>query len=192
EAVIEIYSDVTELLARAEAGGRRIVIGVLAAMALVWTALQLLLSHYERRLAEEERRRTAQEERMRHQAFHDALTGLPNRASFAEHLGAAMRRARRARWPLALLFLDLDLFKRVNDSLGHEAGDELLRVVARRIHGAVREADLLFRMGGDEFTVLLENVGGPEEAAAVAQRVLDTLEEPVLLRTHEVSVTASV
>src|SRR5690606_8626661 len=109
EAVIEIYSDVTELLARAEAGGRRIVIGVLAAMALVWTALQLLLSHYERRLAEEERRRTAQEERMRHQAFHDALTGLPNRASFAEHLGEAMRRARRARWPLALLFIDLDL-----------------------------------------------------------------------------------
>ena len=80
-----------------------------------------------------------------------------------------MRRAKRAGWPLALLFLDLDLFKRVNDSLGHDAGDRLLRVAAERIRRAVREADMLFRMGGDEFTVLLEDVRGPEEAAMVAQ-----------------------
>ena len=123
--------------------------------------MQLILARYHRLLREQERERAAQEERIRHQAYHDSLTGLPNRASFAEHLDEAMRRAKRAGWPLALLFLDLDHFKRVNDSLGHDAGDRLLRVAAERIRRAVREADMLFRMGGDEFTVLLEDVRGP-------------------------------
>jgi diguanylate cyclase (GGDEF)-like protein len=154
--------------------------------------MQLMLAHYRRRLAEEERHRKAQEEWMRHQAFHDAVTGLPNRVSFTSHLGEAMRRAKRAQWPLALLFVDLDLFKRVNDSLGHDAGDRLLRIAAERIRRAVREADLLFRMGGDEFTVLLEDVRGPEEAGAVAQRMLDAIAEPVQLEHHEISVTASI
>ena len=139
-----------------------------------------------------ERERAAQEERIRHQAYHDALTGLPNRASFTEHLEEAMRRAKRAGWPLAMLFLDLDLFKRVNDSLGHDAGDRLLRVAAERIRRAVREADMLFRMGGDEFTVLLEDVRGPEEAATVAGRVLEAIAEPLQLEHHEISVTASI
>ena len=103
-----------------------------------------------------------------------------------------MRRAKRAGWPLALLFLDLDNFKRVNDSLGHDAGDRLLRVAAERIRRAVREADMLFRMGGDEFTVLLEDVRGPEEAAMVSSRVLEAMAEPLQLQHHEISVTASI
>jgi diguanylate cyclase (GGDEF)-like protein len=192
EAVLEVYSDVTELVARMQRGQRQIIAGVLAAMALVWLLVQLMLSHYQRRLAEEERQRRAQEDSMRHQAFHDAVTGLPNRASFTTHLGEAVRRAKRADWPLALLFVDLDLFKRVNDSLGHDAGDRLLRITTERIRHAVREADLLFRMGGDEFTVLLEDVRGPEEAGAVAQRMLDAIAEPVYLDHHEISVTASI
>jgi diguanylate cyclase (GGDEF)-like protein len=141
---------------------------------------------------EKEHERAAQEERIRHQAYHDALTGLPNRASFTEHLDEAVRRAKRAGWPLALLFLDLDLFKRVNDSLGHDAGDRLLRVAAERIRRAVREADMLFRMGGDEFTVLLEDLRGPEEAAMVAGRVLEGIAEPLQLQHHELAVTASI
>jgi diguanylate cyclase (GGDEF)-like protein len=154
--------------------------------------MQLMLRRYQRLLAEKERERARQEERIRHQAFHDALTGLPNRASFAEHLEAALRRAKRAGWPLALLFLDLDLFKRVNDSLGHDAGDRLLRVAAERIRRAVREADQLFRMGGDEFTVLLEDVRGPEEAAMVATRVLEGVAEPLQLHEQNLAVTASI
>jgi diguanylate cyclase (GGDEF)-like protein len=192
EAVLEVYSDVTELVARMERSQWTILAAVLGGMAAVYLAMQLMLARYHRLLRDKERERAAQEERIRHQAYHDSLTGLPNRASFAEHLDEAMRRAKRAGWPLALLFLDLDNFKRVNDSLGHDAGDRLLRVAAERIRRAVREADMLFRMGGDEFTVLLEDVRGPEEAAMVSSRVLEAMAEPLQLQHHEISVTASI
>jgi len=192
EAVLEVYTDVTELVARMERSQWTILAAVLGGMAAVYLAMQLMLARYHRLLREQERERAAQEERIRYQAYHDSLTGLPNRASFAEHLDEAMRRAKRAGWPLALLFLDLDNFKRVNDSLGHDAGDRLLRVAAERIRRAVREADMLFRMGGDEFTVLLEDVRGPEEAAMVSSRVLEAMAEPLQLQHHEISVTASI
>jgi diguanylate cyclase (GGDEF)-like protein len=192
EAVLEVYNDVTELVKQTQLGQWKILAAVLGAMAFVYIVVQLILARYHRLLRAQERERAAQEERIRHQAYHDALTGLPNRASFTEHLEEAMRRAKRAGWPLAILFLDLDLFKRVNDSLGHDAGDRLLRVAAERIRRAVREADMLFRMGGDEFTVLLEDVRGPEEAAMVAGRVLEGIAEPLQLQHHEISVTASI
>jgi diguanylate cyclase (GGDEF)-like protein len=192
EAVLEVYADVTPLVERMQAGQWKSVAGVVAAMVLVYLLVQLLLSRYQRLVDEKEAQRLAQEVRIRHQAYHDPLTELPNRASFTEHLDQALKRAKRAQWPLALLFVDLDLFKRVNDSFGHDAGDRLLRVAAERIRRAVREADLLFRMGGDEFTVLLEDVRGPEEAAMVAQRILDGIAEPVQLLHHEIAVSASV
>ena len=192
EAVLEVYNDVTDLVEATQTSQWKILAAVLGAMVLIYFVLQAILSYYQRLLADKERERAAQEERIRHQAYHDALTGLPNRASFTEHLEESMRRAKRAGWPLALLFLDLDLFKRVNDSLGHDAGDRLLRVAAERIRRAVREADMLFRMGGDEFTVLLEDVRGPEEAAMVATRVLEGIAEPLQLQHHEITVTASI
>ena len=192
EAVLEVYNDVTEQVAAVQRAQWKILAAVLGAMAVIYFVLQLILVRYQRLLLEKERERAAQEERIRYQAYHDALTGLPNRASFTEHLEEAMRRAKRAGWPLALVFLDLDLFKRVNDSLGHDAGDRLLRVAAERIRRAVREADMLFRMGGDEFTVLLEDLRGPEEAAMVASRVLEGIAEPLQLQHHEIAVTASI
>ena len=192
EAVLEVYNDVTETVLALQRRQWMILAAVLGALLMVFGVVQLFHLRYQRVLLEQERLRAEQEERIRHQAFHDLLTGLPNRASFVEHLEAALRRAKRAGWPLGLLFLDLDLFKRVNDSLGHDAGDRLLRVTAERIRRAVREADLLFRVGGDEFTVLLEDVRGPEEAAMVAARVLEAVAEPLMLQEQEVAVSASV
>jgi diguanylate cyclase (GGDEF)-like protein len=192
EAVLELYTDVTELVARMQRGQWQILSGVVAAMALVYFVVQVILSRYRRLLRAQEAQRVAQEQRIRHQAYHDPLTGLPNRTRFGESLGEALRRAKRSRSQLALLFVDLDHFKRVNDSLGHDAGDRLLKVIAERIRGAIREVDLLFRMGGDEFTVLLEDLHGPDEAAHVSQRMLDAIGEAVQLQPHELAVSASI
>ncbi len=129
---------------------------------------------------------------MRKKAMHDQLTGLPNRASFLESLDRSMRKARRREGRFSVLFVDLDHFKEVNDSLGHAAGDQLLQNVADRLKGAVRESDLVARMGGDEFVVLIEEHRGPEEVMIVAQKILTFLERPVLLDWREVKISCSV
>jgi diguanylate cyclase (GGDEF)-like protein len=126
-----------------------------------------------------------------HQALHDPLTGLPNRALLADRLRQAAARARRQPDSLAVLFLDLDRFKVVNDGIGHSAGDELLRVVARRLLDAVRPGDTVARFGGDEFVVLCENLNEPD-AAALADRVGERLSTPVSIAGRDVAVTASI
>jgi len=129
---------------------------------------------------------------MVHQALHDALTGLPNRALFGDRLGHAVQRAERAGTEVAVLFLDLDRFKTVNDSLGHAAGDELLCAVAERIGVCMRSADTAARLGGDEFAVLLEDLTSSSEAVRVAQRIIDALREPIVVAGREVFASASV
>jgi diguanylate cyclase (GGDEF)-like protein len=192
EAVMEVYSDVTPLVAKLERTQGEIVAGVIGALSLLYALMLWMAGRSDRILREQDAQRAANEARVRYQAYHDPLTGLPNRASFVEHLEEAIRRAKRFGWSLGVMFLDIDRFKKVNDSLGHEAGDELLRVAAHRLKGCIREADMLFRMGGDEFTVLLEDVKGPEEAAAVAARMGEAIAEPVELRQHEVAPTVSI
>ncbi len=118
------------------------------------------------------------EERMQHQAHYDALTGIPNRALFFDRLRQGTILAKRERHELALLFLDLDRFKAVNDSLGHEAGDEVLRLAASRIRGLLRESDTLARIGGDEFTVILPRIVSRHDAAEVAAKIVDALAAP--------------
>ena len=129
-------------------------------MAAVYLAMQLMLARYHRLLLEKERERAAQEEAHPPPGVPRLAHRPANRASFAEPPDERLRRAKRAGWPLALLFLDLDMFKRVNDSLGHDAGDRCC-ASPRAIRRAVREADMLFRMGGDEFTVLPRTCAGP-------------------------------
>ena len=192
EAVMEVYSDVTGLVAVMERTQRQIIVAVVGAMAALYGLMLWMAGRSDRILREQETQRLANEERIRYQAYHDPLTGLPNRASFAEHLDEGIRRSKRFGWALAVMFLDVDRFKRVNDSLGHEAGDWLLRLAASRLQGCIRESDMLFRMGGDEFTVLLENVKGPEEAAAVAGRMLQAIAEPMELAHHELTATVSI
>jgi diguanylate cyclase (GGDEF)-like protein/PAS domain S-box-containing protein len=136
--------------------------------------------------------RLALERQLRHQAFHDTLTGLANRALFEDRLTHALARARRTGTRLAVLFLDLDDFKTVNDSLGHAAGDELLRTVAGRLEGALRSQDTAARLGGDEFAALLEDVSGEAEALEVAERVRRALEPAATIGTRELIPSASI
>jgi diguanylate cyclase (GGDEF)-like protein len=119
------------------------------------------------------------EEQLRHQASHDHLTGLHNQASFYEHLSGAVSRARRQEGMVALLFLDLDEFKLVNDSLGHQEGDRVLREVAERLKGCLREEEMAARLGGDEFVVVLEDVADASAAVRVAERIQEQLRTPV-------------
>jgi diguanylate cyclase (GGDEF)-like protein len=128
-----------------------------------------------------------------HQAFHDSLTGLPNRRQFLSDLTNALERSRQDGARHAVLFADIDRFKVINDSLGHSAGDLFLISVAEKLREALRPGDKLARLGGDEFTVLLEDIGSAEDAAAVAQRVLRTMREPIELRDgHKVAARLSI
>jgi diguanylate cyclase (GGDEF)-like protein/PAS domain S-box-containing protein len=137
-----------------------------------------------------ERKRVEQE--IEYQAYHDALTGLANRRLFHEHLSLAVALAQRRQTLVAVLFLDLDHFKLVNDSLGHSVGDALLRQVAERLKSALRDGDTVARVGGDEFTVVLQEIARREDAALVAEKVLRTIAEPAEVSGHRLYVTTSI
>ncbi len=158
--------------------------------------------------------RRESEERIRHLAYYDSVTGLPNRTLLKEYIRKALSAARRYKRSTALLFLDLDRFKRINDTLGHSTGDALLRMVAERLSACLRDSDLLSpiakapiddeknwsavpessvaRLGGDEFVILLSEIRRPEDAAMVAKRVIETLQNPFMLGESEVYVTGSI
>jgi len=127
-----------------------------------------------------------------HLAYHDALTGLPNRQLFHDRLVVAIANAHRARHKLAVFFLDLDRFKIINDSLGHAAGDALLRAVASRVTTHLRENDTVARLGGDEFTILSPRIDGGEDAITIAHKVRDAVEAPVAIEGRELFVTTSI
>ena len=132
------------------------------------------------------------EEQIKELAYHDALTGLPNRLLFNDRLSVAVAQAHRSASRLAILFLDLDRFKVINDSLGHSLGDRLLQEVAERLQAGVRQGDTVARLGGDEFILLLPGIGRAEDAAKVAEKILETLKFPVRLEDRELFVTASI
>jgi diguanylate cyclase (GGDEF)-like protein len=141
--------------------------------------------------------RKRMEERLHYMATHDSLTGLPNRKLFHDRLTHAIAMARRMRerknerWELAVMLLDLDNFKAANDQFGHPQGDLLLQAVSEQLRNCVRESDTVARMGGDEFTLVFENVNGADDAAVLAKKVLAAFERTYHFGDHEMRVTAS-
>jgi diguanylate cyclase (GGDEF)-like protein/PAS domain S-box-containing protein len=136
--------------------------------------------------------RTELEAQIAHQAYHDALTGLPNRARFMERLSAAQTNAKKNQGLLAVVFIDLDNFKIVNDSLGHEAGDALLGIVAERLLDAVRVGDIVARLGGDEFTLLMEGMPSVNDILLIVEQIVQSLRAPILLPQRELFASASI
>ena len=142
--------------------------------------------------------RKKMEERLHYLAMHDSLTNLPNRALFQDRLSQALERAQRSRlgkfakWETAVLLLDLDDFKSVNDTFGHLEGDRLLQAVAERLTKCIRQSDTVARMGGDEFTLIFENLSGQEDAKNMAEKILDVISQPFQLSNEEIKMTASI
>ncbi|MEE9488021.1 MAG: diguanylate cyclase, partial [Candidatus Brocadiales bacterium] len=132
------------------------------------------------------------EETIHQMAYYDPVTGLPNRTLFNDRLGVAITQAHRRKEKLAVMFLDLDHFKVINDTLGHGVGDQLLKAVGERLKRCLREGDTVARQGGDEFTILLPGVKHEEDAFNVARKVLETIKEPFLISNHELNITTSI
>jgi diguanylate cyclase (GGDEF)-like protein/PAS domain S-box-containing protein len=132
------------------------------------------------------------EEQIEFHAYHDVLTHLPNRKLFTDRLRQSVTRARRNSKSVAVMFIDLDHFKTINDTLGHTAGDELLLEMARRLRECVRDDDTVARLGGDEFTIILSELRQPEDAVGVAQKILDAVQEPLTIGNMPISVSASI
>ena len=132
------------------------------------------------------------QERINYLAHHDVLTGLPNRVQFRARLNEALARTRRNEKLLALLFLDLDHFKRINDSLGHDVGDALLLETAQRLKASLRETDTVSRLGGDEFTVILENINHVNNVVAIAQKLVYAINQPFVIGPHTLHVSVSI
>jgi diguanylate cyclase (GGDEF)-like protein len=192
EGVFEVYSDVTELLEHQRRRQWQLAGLVLGLLATLYTFLHLVVRKADRILERQAGDAAERERRMRHQAYHDALTGLPNRAAFHDQMRQAIALATRRRQAAALMFIDLDRFKLVNDSLGHLSGDAVLRLAAQRIKACLRASDSLYRMGGDEFTVILPEVAVPEDVALVAHRILEAMALPATVHDHELVVGASI
>ena len=134
----------------------------------------------------------AAEERLRFLAYYDFLTGIPNRTLAVNRLSQALSHARRRHKMVAVLFMDLDLFKKVNDSMGHNMGDQLLRAVAVRLKLCVREEDTVARMGGDEFAIILPDILNRDDASKVANKILDRVGQPVNAEGVELFITPSI
>lgn len=132
------------------------------------------------------------EERLHHMAYHDALTGLSNRHKLEQFITHLLAVARRSQQCFALLFLDLDGFKNINDTIGHDAGDMLLQIVAERLRNAVRTTDMVARLGGDEFVLLITDVKKSEDVAVIANKILENVLQAIVIKSHEIYITTSI
>lgn len=192
DAVFELYTDVTQLVARLNETQKQITAGVIISFISLYLFLFAIIKRADRIIKSQDKKYNTDIETIRKHAYHDPLTGLANRTNFHVCLDDAIKRAKRSGDLLALAVIDVDRFKLVNDSLGYDAGDDLLRVIASRLPPCVRETDSIYRLGGDEFAIILEKVAHPEDIALVARRVLEALSSPVHIKANEIIVNSSI
>lgn len=185
EGVFELYTDVTPQMRQLQSTQLKVFGGIAGVLLLLYVVLLLLVRHADRLILR-------QEEALKIRAHYDALTGLPNRILFRDRLQHAMDRAERDERLVALMFIDMDRFKAINDTLGHEAGDQMLREIARRLQACIRNYDTAARIGGDEFTVILEGVRDIEEVDNIATRIVADLGQPYSLLGKQQYSNASV
>ncbi|MGD8743387.1 MAG: EAL domain-containing protein [Granulosicoccaceae bacterium] len=190
--VFELYSDVTDMVADIGNTRYQVSMGIMLILSLIYSVLYLIIRRAANILNRHDEQHQAHAHNMWHQAYHHALTLLPNRRYFKELLSSALDEAIENETIVALLFLDIDHFKTINDSLGHEAGDSLLRILATRLRHAAKESDVVAHLGGDEFTVILKNLSTADDARIIGERFLANIARPVQLDEHELTVTTSI
>ncbi len=158
----------------------------------VWFIAILIMSYWAHRLSDQIKKRQYAQEELRQQAMHDVLTGLPNRRLFFDRLNQALKRSRRDKNSVALLYVDLDGFKQVNDSFGHDVGDGLLKKVSETLMTCIREGDTLARLGGDEFCAILSHIETDDDATVVAVRIVNALKKDFNIENRSCRIGASI
>lgn len=192
EAVFEVYSDVTPLIDDMVSTQFKIIAGVLFSLSALYCFLFYIVNRAHHVIQKQEEARKNYEEKIHFQAFNDTLTGLPNRNQFIESMAEAITSARKKNTTGAIMFMDLNRFKMVNDSLGHEAGDQLLKTTGSRIQSCLQDSGMVFRISGDEFIVVMQDLPQIENALAVAERIVQEMQTPVVLDNHQLIVTISI
>jgi len=192
QGVVVLDRDVTPLLDDIAQTHTRLVLTAIAVMLGLYALLFQVVKRADRIIRETHAAQHDSERQSRHQANHDMLTGLPNRLHFHHLLEDSMQAAGAGGHLLAVLFIDLDRFKPINDSLGHPVGDQLLRVIADRLRASCREHDIVSRIGGDEFTVILDRLEHVQHIERAAQRIIDAISQPLRLADRELEVGASI
>lgn len=192
QAVFELYSDISGTHAGIEDMRNKLVLASLTIMLAIYSLLLLSIRRADDVIHAQSQLQSQNAELIKHQADHDSLTGLPNRRRFRELLADCMTQAQQNDRLIAILFIDLDRFKPINDSLGHQVGDQLLKVIADRLRSCCRGSDIIARLGGDEFTVILDQLENVSSIERCAQRVIDTISMPIHLDGKELTVSASV
>ncbi|MDH5218010.1 MAG: EAL domain-containing protein [Gammaproteobacteria bacterium] len=192
EGVFELYSDVTPVFKQIKQTENNIYFGVIVLFSLLYLALFTIIKRADTIIKQHEEQLRKSHEMTEYQAMHDSLTDLPNRCLLQDRMEHALLMAERNETLVAVLFIDLDRFKPINDSLGHAVGDELLKQIAKRLLKAVRDCDTVSRVGGDEFVIILESLTNVEQANVVAERILESLARPIVIQGNSLHITSSI
>jgi len=192
QGVFEVYKDVTNLIYDTKTTQIKIFAIVFGILSIVFIVLYFVINNADKIIKEFNQQKEEETEQIKNMAFYDSLTGLPNRVLFLDRLEHSLQLASRTQRLVVLMFLDLDRFKQVNDNLGHEAGDTLLKIVTERLQKCVRTGDTLSRISGDEFTILVENIHNIEISTTIAQRIVSSIAKPYFINNSEVYITCSI